>query len=349
MHTIFMVHGMGDPEDGWHTEAEDALKTAYGVLELPVSFEDIYSIKPINYNNVFADHLAELDSHNDRFELLRTLQGEAPNGLIDAVVKAAERNPTDDFVYTHAADVLLYSATRMQGEVVSTVQTQLSEALRGGQRWSVIAFSLGTRVIHDVLQSSYTANTDFRRGFGKPQCLMTVANVGRVLQELTGGDIYQSAVRPSPMVDEGGCYHYLNIRHELDPFTYPRPFRPPLTWQESEMDGQTINMYRDIFLPAEDTSQINVHDLAHYLSNPRATRDFFEYTYQGPRPRDPLIDDSRFGTLYTNYQNQTAVGEAEAIIEELEKLTRKPFSSWKQIQEIWIRFAKIVDHIAQIV
>ncbi len=340
MHTIFVVHGMGSYDAGWQAEVEKLIKDGYKSFGPPIDFDTIYKVVPLTYDNVFRDYLDQLNNENDRFDLIKNIATSTPNKLAKAVLRAAKKDPNDEFLYTHVADLLFYTVTEKQGQVVSQVQADLAENLQSGQTWSVIAHSLGTRVIHDVLQSSYSAGTGFRQAFGKPLCVLMLANVSRLIQELAGGDVYKTELFPSAKVDTGGCYFYANVRHELDPIAMPKPFRPPLGWQTGRDDGP--NMYVDVKVPAEDTTQPNVHAMTHYLSNPLALRPFFNKTYTGPRLRDPLIDDTIFGTVYQEYKQSTAKAKIVAHVDKLEGLSSDPFGNWDQIVKLWSKFHKLV-------
>lgn len=340
MHTILLIHGMGNFNSGWQAEAETALENAYKAFNLPESFGQFYEVKALSYDNVFTEYLEQLANHNDRLALVQNILQSTGNNLAKAVVEAAQKDPTNNFVYTHVADVLIYTVTEKQGQVISQVQEQLGQTLQKGQTWSVIAHSLGTRVVHDVLQSSYSAGTEFRQGFGKPLSVLMMANVSRLIQELSGGDVYQSELFPSSMVDQGGCYFYVNARHELDPFTLPKPFRPPLEWQTGR--NSQANMYLDVKLPAEDTTQANVHSMLHYLSNPLTLRSFFSKTFSGPRLSDPLIDDTTFNAAYQAYKQKTTAQEIQDYVDKLELLAADPFGNWTQIVDLWTQFEKLV-------
>lgn len=57
---LFLVHGMGKHEAGWHQPVEALLREIYGRYRVArfVSFDDRFEVVPIGYDDIFRDLLA---------------------------------------------------------------------------------------------------------------------------------------------------------------------------------------------------------------------------------------------------------------------------------------------------
>lgn len=339
MHTIFVIHGMGEFKDGWHTDFETIIREEYKRYETTKAFDELYTVSPLSYDAIFRDYLTRLGDRSERFKLVNEIVSLTGNDLAKAVLKLAQLNPDDDFLYTHVADVLFYTVTNLAGRVITDVQNQLEtklKALGDSATWSIVAHSLGTRVIHDVLQSEYT-RPDFRRAYGKPACLLQLSNVSRLTEVLIGGKIYNSAVIPADETNRGACASYINAHHALDPFTLPYPFKPPNGWPT----GQPNDLYIDIPIPVEETIEKNVHSFATYMRNPRVSRPFFNWTYDVPGVLE-FIDEAKFNEEFTKYQATTLPGNLRQLVDTLKGLVKDPTNDWDQIVELWTKVKKLI-------
>lgn len=339
MHTIFVIHGMGEFEDGWDTDFEKVIREEYERYETTKTFDELYAVSSLSYDVIFRDYLTRLGNRNERFQLVDEIVRMTGNDLAKAVFKSAQLDPDDEFLYTHVADVLFYTVTNLAGRVITDVQNQLEtklKALGDSATWSIVAHSLGTRVIHDVLQSEYT-RPDFRRAYGKPACLLQLSNVSRLTEVLIEGDIYNSAVIPAEETSRGACASYINAHHALDPFTLPHPFKPPIGWPT----GQPNDLYIDIPIPAEETIEKNVHSFATYMRNPRVSRPFFNWTYDVPGVLE-FIDETKFNQELTQFLGTTLPGNLRNLIDTLKDLTKDPINNWDQIVESWTKVKKLI-------
>ncbi len=182
---------------------------------------------------------------------------------------ATEKN----FWWTHVADVALYRCfptyrEAVRAAVMDAVVTAITPRVGAGDtNLSVLAHSLGTSVMHDTLHILGSRQT---LG-GKPNAFLAtnfrfeniimVANVSRLLQtdDADVQPVYKSIVRPGKRGQAGSyCQRYLNFRHEADPFTFPRMFEPE-GWDPKRYGNELIRHYW----------QPNIHDVGHYLLNPR--------------------------------------------------------------------------------
>ena len=163
-------------------------------------------------------------------------------------------------------DVVLY---RMLGLVRTPVEIDVAGQIVGHlhaqanlPRWSVLSHSLGTAVTHGALYRAYTADQPLRPQATRPNLVMMVANVSRVLQ--TDPDVYESPVKPGLRAGERWCRRYYTVRNRFDPFTYPRQFNPPGEWP----DSQTVNRRYFRSIVVDHVREPNVHGFEHYLRNP---------------------------------------------------------------------------------
>lgn len=346
MHRIFLVHGMGET-DGWHDAVEATLSERFNGYEPPIPFNKCYKVEKIDYNSVFSEYLEEWKDQQKRFQLLSNADRLTRNELVQAVLGAAQTEITDSPIFTHLADVLLYTATHKQDQVISLIQQTMEQKLADGDTYSIIAHSLGTRVMHDVLQSEST-RPRVQQAFGKPICLLQIANVTRLAGLLIPGDAYHSQVYPSMFTDKGACYFYVSVDHPLDPFTWPRPFRPPADWPPG--DENVAELFFNVSIQAQDIVDWNTHGVENYLANPLTTKVFFNKTYPGPRLRDILIDDSRLAKAYQDYRKTTlvqkTVAQMDKFISEVETLARGSFDNWAEIVKMVKKFEGLIKRFA---
>lgn len=336
---LFLVHGMGKHEAGWHQPVEALLREIYGRYRVArfVSFDERFEVVPIGYDDIFRDLLARWQQ--DAAAIGPLAEGVGA-GQVENLVGWLRGVDPDQFVWSHAADVLLY---RLFFDVRQTVRTavarQIADAivdLKANETWSVIAHSLGTAVVHDALDMLWTGTlpggggTGFSAAQNKAQLVMMVSNVSRVLE--TSPDVYESTVRPGDAFDAGaGCFHFLNARHRYDPFALPRRF-DPLAWPRPD----SIALGRYLPVEVDHIHQSNVHSLEHYLANPRVHVPMlrcltFERAVSQDEEEAALAAFPPFGTL----------GEDTAfdLKGKLEDLLPAVSDRWPRFAEIWDLFA----------
>lgn len=280
-HKLFLIHGMGAYDgDGWAKEVKDVLVAAWKKYPklAAVKFDDQFEIEMIHYDPIFQEIVSKWQSDAEALGKLADQVGAAEVGTLVGWLRTAGK--TDgNFIWTHAADVLLYrlSATVRQRvkahvaeQIVKAVQNQYDKHHRS--KWSIIAHSLGTAVAHDALdmlaagEVRGTPVSPFDPRIEQAHVIAMVANVSRVLEIKTVVDVYESAVKPGRAGQKGrNCLRFLNMRHFLDPFTIPRMFRPQ-NWP----DAKTVAAGRYAYMEVEHIHQVNVHDVCHYLRNPTA-------------------------------------------------------------------------------
>lgn len=281
-HIVFLVHGMGTHGDDWADEARVAFEAQYEKYKSVASIyplADRVHFVPISYDDIFETYLDELRRRAGRLQEWDALGGVMPSGgLTNALMEVATYSPSDNIMITHLGDVLLYMLTEFREKVKNKVHCRMVEALVEGpayNSWSIVAHSLGTRVINDVMQKWATDPEDrLHESFGKPAFIMMVANVTRLLEKITPnepGNVYHNAVFPhAENSSKGACNHYITVRHELDPFTYAGPFVAPTPFGAGG-EGDPDSLW-DITLDKFDLTGINPHAFGHYLRHPRVHR-----------------------------------------------------------------------------
>jgi hypothetical protein len=158
-HLVFLVHGMGvhDAED-WAVPYIAALEEAYdqyqGLTDTPMT--ERFQFVPLRYDDIFSAIVNDWADNAEMLGAASAAVGAPVSKLTDWMKGAGELK--DNVGWTHAADVLLYRAFSLVRERVCVhVAAQMTQAIAkqiadtgGFSRWSVIAHSLGTAVIHDI-------------------------------------------------------------------------------------------------------------------------------------------------------------------------------------------------------
>jgi hypothetical protein len=340
-HIVFFVHGMGTHDATWHEAGVNILKSAlteydaFGdrplldhIQVIPIVYDDKIETWRRRMSEDFAGFRAAFLADVDPAEA----KGESLTKQLDQLESWIGAGVDPGFGWTHAADVLIYRwmyTLRMQIDV--TVGTQITKHLaeKGNAKWSIVAHSLGTSVAHNVLNMLYS------RGVGdappwqpaeiRPQVLMMVANVSRVLQR-PGAKVYETSVRPGRSTAGALCAYYLNVRHKLDPFVYPMPFNPDL-WPEC--GTYASNAYQHLqpaHIHFEKSEILKVHDLDHYFKNPRVHVPLFRALFG-----NALIPDAEYLQAKTMFDSKIASGNIDAARSKLEGMLPAPATDWKTL------------------
>jgi hypothetical protein len=356
-HYIFLVHGMGNWDGDWSTQAKAIIgrhydKGRYAFLGKRWPFDDYFKFEQINYNHIFEKYLEEAKKQADRLGQWNALNQVLENGLLDVltrIVKLAKTQPNkDNFAVTHLADVALYMATNLgelvKNEIASTIVDRL-QALKfrysEGDRWSIIAHSLGTRVMTEVLQVGFMAQPSLRN-FGKAQVLMMVANVSKLLEGIppwnVAGNVYHNAVFPSSDV-VGVCEHYINIGHRLDPFSFIREFDPPPDFGDGFAFAE--KRYHPVKLAGADITSKEIHSLEHYLEHPKVHTTLFRYLLSVTGSGAPT--DAEMEEAMEAYRLNTLSAQVtESWRTALEKLKEQPFDNFASIFAIWEKYGALL-------
>ena len=356
MHTIFLVHGMGDFSAGWSTLIQTSIKSYYDpnkydyLADFP--FDDNFKFAEITYNNFFAEYLAQAKQQAATLakwtNLTAGLTGEVL-GILQKVVTAASSAPADNFLVNYLGDVAFFMASNIGPLIKNDIVVQMGKSLGGDfdpatNSWSVIAHSLGTRVMTEVLQAGFTASPSLR-AFGKARVLMQVANVSRLLEGLVPyqtGDVYRNAVYPSVTAANGVCSHFVNATHRLDPFAFIDEFDPDANFG----DGQALlnNLYHGVKLPASDITSKDIHSLEHYMLHPAVHTTLFQYLIPGGGLSGPSA--AEMAAAMTSYRKLTLSAQiSDAWRAELADLKSAPFATISQIFDLWQKYGGMIQEL----
>ncbi len=332
---VFLLHGTGVHAEGWHTPIVAELKRlwlAYGLSE--AVFERKFDLVPVTYDDIFVELVTQWQETASEIAPFADRLGAGQVARLAGWL--ADADSTQDSIAAHAIDVLLYRGFSLVADAVrDRVLKVITEHLTADSDWAVIAHSLGTAVAHDALdklwQNSFgqgeplTGNPVLRQA----KAVVMIANLSRLLQSdrdvLTG-----SWVQPGHLGQPGRmCLRYLNINHRLDPLTRARPFDPTDWPDRASFDAgayQPIGV-RHLHGP-------NVHDILHYLRNPKAHIPLFRALhYDRAIGRDSeLAALTAFGAIQPAPSSYLRTLEAK-----LEALAPPPSADFESLPDIWDR------------
>ncbi len=274
---VFLIHGMGTHKAKWSKSVQEALQCHASGYEFfkksgNKNLTKFVEFVEIVYDDIFTNALKNWEEKNK--ELLQQV-ATADKAQAEKAVYWLKgmKNGKNNFAWTHAVDVLLwrfssYFRNSIKAKISAKMTRKLIESAKKNSicyaKAAVISHSLGTSVMHDVL-----ANLAFGRylpahmpnGFDPKafrfMSLHTIANVSKIL-ELDDYPVYCSRVRPGSVDNqESYCQHFFNYHNTLDPFTLPRPFRPP--WPPDTFHDKQVSHLHGA----------NPHSIEHYLLNPK--------------------------------------------------------------------------------
>jgi len=348
-HLVFLVHGMGIHETGWESKYIDALNAVYGRYGFLAKkkLTDRFTFVPIGYDDVFRETVANWALGATAFEAEAQKAGLSSTRLT-SWLKGADA-VDNNFKWTHAADVLMYKlfslvrervCVRVANQMVAALQEQIDK--EGESRWSVMAHSLGTAVLHDTLARLWDKNSTLpgRDAFSacntQAQVIAMIANVSRLLETKTDSepyDTYETPVMPGSVGQEGrGCMYYFNARHKLDPFTVPKMFDPQV-WPDAQALLEEPPLYTHV--EVEHVHQWNVHDIGHYLDHPDVHVPLLRLLTDPTSISDKEYAQARadfkpFGTLQTD--------AAVRVRQKLEDAMAAQSSDWLVLGKVWQAF-----------
>jgi len=277
-HIVFFVHGVGDDARGWSKELRASFKTLFDSYPLPpggLPFAELFQTEEIFYNDLFDDWRKRVA--REAAAALKLLgDGGLGSDAVKRLLDAGAAAGGGGFLRTHALDVLQYRFLRLIADAVrDAVQHQIMSRLAQTDfgtpvRWSIVAHSLGTSVVHDTLQQM------FRPGAGaeestlfQPYAAIMLANVSQLLRDPgflgAGVDAYGTVVRPDREPARGACRYYLSARNGFDPVALAGDFDPPAGWLSDSASKQ--RRFRPLDFKAIPKNR-QVHGFAEYLAHP---------------------------------------------------------------------------------
>jgi len=269
-HTLFVVHGMGR-----HTGSDWLDEVWKKLVECSERYphfanrklEHYVELVPLGYDAEMVTALQRWDRNATDFKGFASAQNLRFANDLDWLTGISD----DDagFLLSHVTDVIIHRffewdseriRTKLQTDIVTEVDRK--RGVEANARFSVMGHSLGTSVIHDALAELGTA-THIDQNVNSHgvknlrfDSIHMLANVSRILQ--TKPKAYESVVRPGPRnAQDRYCLRMYSHRHELDPFTLPKPFEP-VSWGGA-FRSTRLRHYRGW----------NIHGWLHYLDHPR--------------------------------------------------------------------------------
>lgn len=324
MHYIYFIHGIGKHSENWiededmETTLKDKIKEVCGLYSslktdntevfdklqlVPVHYDDVYSKL---YNN-WADQVKTLKEHMASAELTHP-------DIENLLEHAGDFQQGDeDFLYTHLYDVLWFWANdSIRGKIVTHVADQIFSHIKdhyedASNSFSIVAHSMGTAVIHQVLQDLYTDQKYFPNlsSAFKFKLFMQVSNTSYVLSR-DRRKHYDTVVKPSVYADAGVCRYMVNVSHKYDPISGLIPFEPELdSWLDDASSDPSLKVYTDI--QTSKLSNSNIHSIVHYFDNPKVQWAFLESVLA------PNITEEEKAKAWQNFVAKTPDGQFKAV------------------------------------
>jgi len=247
------------------------------------SIADYYDIHEVNYDGWF-DEMRTIMANNaksmsERLGVLSGKFGETiPFGLVERLTSLESQFGGDKFFYTHWLDVIFY-ASMLGAKVRADAAAVIADAVAqyDASNVHIIAHSLGTAVTHDTLAAMYQGIGGKKIKKLDPvthqlRSVWMFANVSRLVYSVAGyANPLKSVVRPG----DGGCATtFVNVRHELDPFTWLAQFNPQN--DESWIPSPSYsNAYSNIV--TQLVVDPNTHSFPQYLQDPLVSATLLKF------------------------------------------------------------------------
>jgi hypothetical protein len=343
MHILFLIHGMGRQMDGWAEPVTDLLQekaNQYKYFRDGTTLQDQVVFEPIRYDNVFDDLL---DRWHDNFSGIMSSEAGPliPEGKLIDLMDSMDKEERE-FFWSHVADVLIYRffplyRDRIRIEVIRAIAQKIQhyrDQFGNNTRFSFLAHSLGTAVIHDSLHLLGATEWDdeIANVMGPPhtrfQSLFMLANTSRILQ--SDIDVTDSIVCPvGGHGDQNREYldQYVNVFHKYDPIT--------LMWQ---VNGKSLGSnFQQINL--SHFRDVNIHDFNHYLDHPAVHIPLFRTLcgFRSVVPAEQLLAME----AYKDIDRQSVITELQNRIEGA-KSNIDEDSTLMDLIKIWVKLKKMV-------
>jgi hypothetical protein len=234
-------------------------------------------IVEFNYNEFFDKLRKEMQKNAEMTSRLQAVEalagGSFAEGLVGKLLAWEEDFGKDKFFYTHWLDVIFYT-TFIGGKVRVDLAKKLNDLVgkHGNENVHIVAHSLGTALLYDTLNLMYRPEHDPQDEIpdlspenDRLKSIWMVANVSRLVNAVARlGDPLSPTTTVKP--GDGGCTtHFYNIRHKLDPFTYPAQFDPDNDGDWISTTDYTIR-YRSI--ETKLVTDPNTHSFGQYIEDP---------------------------------------------------------------------------------
>ena len=301
---LVLVHGMGVYDDTWSDAVKaklDEVASRYTEFQGKTPFTQRLSVRQIRYDGSFSNVIDSWRNSSGALDAWTKAQGTSlpkiVNWLNDTLPHSQQA--AEGFLWSTTMDPVLYRGFALvRDQVRALVMDQLvkilaNEAAKGQSLdVTIVAHSLGTAVMHDVLHKLGTGDvpaevqgTDVLRPdkwkFSNLFMLADVCLLGP--SALRSIDYYSSIVRPVKPdgSQDGYCRKFFEVWHRYDPFAIAAPFRPT-DWGSG---------YRPIG-PLQHFRQANVHGFLPYLDHPLVHIPLIQYALA-----DAVIGDEAEGII----------------------------------------------------
>lgn len=319
---VFLVHGVGNHPaatwaDPWKRVLLNKLRTfaPYDQKSVEELERDTVRFVPIGYDSVFEGFRNRWQNLAGALASNEFVAGTAAHRALQWVADQSEDAIRDVF-WEKVLDVVLWATNpQARAAVIAHVNAQLVEGLvamnaenQGENAAHVVAHSLGTSVISDALIALRAAGgvhggtLDAKRFQWRSVTML--ANTSRLLEprfdvsdELDPADfkVYGSGLKPGSR--SSIVKSYTNVRHRIDPITWPRRFQP-MDW--------TTEPYADVETEHFD-ELVGVHDFETYVENPFVHLPLFQLALGNSRMGKPDEVERALKTLDRDYPNVASV------------------------------------------
>jgi hypothetical protein len=342
-HIIFLVHGMGDTVPGWSKPVQALIRQKYNLYRVAnrQKFDKNFSFKEINYNHVFENHIEKWQENASAVTSILEASG-IDSDLLNTLMGFSTKTARKEFASTHVLDVILYRFMKgIKSQVIAHISEQLVGKLNESSTvppYSIICHSLGTAVMHDVMQANLTTDHfPLSTAHGLPRVYMTVANVSRVLED-SDTHVYSSAVRPQ-LADRSriyACSQFINVAHTLDPFTKVRTFKPG--WEKGATAALN-NLRYDSYEPISISglTGFNPHDFEHYLRSPETHVALFRNLLTRRS-----ISDTELAIREEEHRQLTLGGQFDPVEAAVKNIQLDDQSSLNNAVLAWSKFQQVV-------
>lgn len=304
---LILIHGMGKhTAESFKKEIITALNNALSRYHSysSIKFEEKVHVYSVSYDHIFEEQRKKMASSGN------SLKEFINNGLNNANILNYIEDLNDieadmgnnDFIHTHALDVIFYLT--IIGERVRSYVAQeflgIKKKYSTTSEFHILAHSLGTAVIHDTLNKLYTkeetTDTQLNISDHSIDSLWMIANVSDMITSISKlTNPYDSIVKPG---GDGCVNKFNNVFHELDPITLKifRRFDPP-----DNNSWITKDDYKLLYKKYKTTkvNKLNTHDVMGYLEDPDVCFDFFNHFFKFcPDQNEKSIGDSAFKDLF---------------------------------------------------
>ncbi len=314
---IFVLHGMGNHAKGWWDNGtEKAFKKlkrydklrGFGDTGTLADFCDGYDFRELNYDDKCTELFETMTGVNKWDKLIANMKtGGLQTNDINAWVgdtkglfEKLSLFGTSDFAKDALWDVFLCANQMTRNYLALHVANQIIKELeKDNGEWAIIAHSLGSALVQDVLNYIYKAGGGTL--FKPARCIIHICNFsltqtkapvnqqyGHLLCSHDPVSTITTKVWPAENIDHSTsiCQAYIHTRHKLDPLSYlcqdmPKEWHKP----DKSFDASKYHVFGHSDLhhvPSSLSADIVntgsfLHSIENYFANPKVHMTFFSY------------------------------------------------------------------------